>query len=210
MLLLFPAADLVHALMILPAVFPLLALVLEHAWRLAAAPAARVLVVVLARGPLLPPAVLAVRSLTATVAARPPGTAGLPRATGIWDAGPEFERMRGALAAVERAAPPGTPLLVLPNAQLAYVLADRVSALDADEIVLYFVSTGLLPPAEARALLPEVLAAVEARRPTVLIWRAGVALDRLRAAYPLLFELIERRYRVASEVDGGRVLVPID
>ena len=54
--------------------------------------------------------------------------------------------MRGALAAVERVAPPGTPLLVLPNAQLAYMLAHRVSALDADEIILYFVGAGCCSP----------------------------------------------------------------
>ena len=101
---------------------------------------------------------------------------------------------------------------MLPNAQLAYMLADRVSALDADEIVLYFVGAGLLDPEAAHAMLSEddALAAVSTRRPAVLLWSKGVALDRIRAAYPRLFELFDRGYRVASEADGARVLVPID
>ena len=85
---LYPAADIVHALLMLPAVLPLLALVLEYAWGVATTAAARALVLALAAGPILPPAVAGVTLLAQTIATLHPGRTGFARATGIRDEGP--------------------------------------------------------------------------------------------------------------------------
>src|SRR4029453_9931781 len=84
-----PSADLPHALLLLPAVVPLLGLLLQRAWS-AAGPGlvTKACVVVLAAGPLLLPVRRALVARSGAIAARPDQAPGFARATRIWDGSP--------------------------------------------------------------------------------------------------------------------------
>ncbi len=205
---LHPASDLPHALMILPAVLPLLALLVEAAWSRARAPLARAAVIALVGAPLLSRAATDVAILARVVAERPEGT-GFDRARCVWDATPQFEAMRAVVARLDRMAPRGAPLLVLPSAQLLYVLTDRPSALPRAELIFYLLAIDVMSPEDARALLSddELVARLATLRPPIVrLSDPGQA--RIAAAFPQLTAWIDRHYAVSDTIGGLQVLQP--
>ncbi len=207
---LYPAADVPHGLMILPVVVPLLALVLERA-QVAAGEGwpPRLLAAALTGLPLLMPAEQAVGFLAASVASRPAGVLTFARACGIWGGDARSGEMREVLAALDRTAPPGAPVLVLPSAQLLYFLADRPSPLPRAEMVLYLLTAGLLHPDDARALAPEddLLARLRAA-PPVIVRGDGDDWRRIAATYPALATWIDASYAPVARVGTREILRP--
>ncbi len=206
---LYPASDLPHTLMIVPAELPLLALLVEEAWSRARAPLARTGVALLVGAPMVARAGADAVSLGHAVASRPSPPVAFDRARGVWDATPQFETMHAVTARLDDLAPRGTPLLVLPSAQLLYVLADRPSALPRAELVLYLLAIDAIGTDDARALLSDdaLVAELAARRPLVVRTRdAGWA--RIAAAFPKLRAWIDGRYEVIDTVGRVEVLRP--
>ena len=207
---LHPAADVPHGLMILPAVVPLLALVLERSQVAAGAGwLPRMLAAALAALALLMPAEQAVGFLAGSVAARPAAAPAFTRASGIWGGDARFAEMREVVAALDRTAPPGAPVLVLPSAQLLYFLAARPSPLPRAEMVFYLLTAGLLHPADARALAPEddLLARLRAA-PPVIVRSEGDDWRRIAATYPALATWIDASYAPVARVGAHEVLRP--
>jgi hypothetical protein len=207
---LYPAADVAHALMVLPAVLPLLAFLLERAW---VAAGERWLTRLLAAGlvglPLLMPAEQSIAFLAGSVAARPSGAPVFARASGIWGGDPPFAEMRGVLEVLDRTAPAGARLLVLPSAQLLYFIADRPSPLPRAEMVLYLLTVGLLHPADARALASEddMLTILRAA-PPLIVRTDGEAWRLIAATYPALASWIDAAYVPVARVGPHEVLRP--
>ena len=207
---LYPSADLPHALMILPAVIPLLALLLERLWTAAGACLLpRLLTAGLAGLPLLMPAEQALAFLEHSEATRPPGAETFARASGIWDGAPTSSEMRDVLAVLDRTAPPHAPVLVLPSAQLLYFLADRPSPVPRAELVLYLLTAGLLHPDDARALASEddMLALLRAAPPLV-VRTDGDGWRRIAIAFPALARWIDSSYAPVARVGPHEVLRP--
>jgi len=151
----------------------------------------------------------AVGFLAASVAQRPAGAPVFARASGIWGGDARFGEMREVLAVLDRTAPAGAPVLVLPSAQLLYFLAGRPSPLPQAEMVLYLLTAGLLHPADARALAPEddMLARLRAA-PPVVVRADGDAWRRIAAAYPALASWIDDGYIPVARVGGHEILRP--
>ncbi len=206
---LHPAADLAHALMILPVIAPLLALLVDDAWTRARVPLARAALAALVGFPMLVRVLLDVGTLRTALAAVPPNAPAFDRATRIWEPTPQFAAMHSIVADLDRLAPRGRPLLVLPTAQLLYVLADRPSALPHAEMILYLTATGIMTPEDARALLaePELVARLEDARPPI-VRTPDAAWTRLAVAFPALAAWIDAHYDVAATHDGVQLLVP--
>jgi hypothetical protein len=206
-----PSADLPHALLLLPAVVPLLGLLLQRAWS-AAGPGlvTKACVVVLAAGPLLLPVRQALVARSGAIAARPDQTPGFARATRIWDGSRQFADMQELVALLDRTVPPGAPILSLPSGQLLYFLADRPSALPRAELTLYFVAVGVMRPADARLLASEdeMLAELARIRP-VLVRFPGEGWSRFASAFPALVRWIETEYVVDAAVGSTQVLRPL-
>jgi hypothetical protein len=209
---LYPAADLSHALMILPAVVPLLAFLLERLWTAAGARLLpRVLTAALAGLPLLMPAEQSLAFLEHAEATRPAGAATFARASGIWDGAPTSSEMRDLIAVLDRAAPPGAPVLILPSAQLLYFLADRPSPVPHAEMVLYLLTAGILHPDDARALVSEddMLARLRAAPPLV-VRTDGDGWRRIALAFPSLARWIDSSYAPVARVGPHEVLRPTE
>jgi len=207
---LYPAADVPHGLMILPAVVPLLALVLERAQASAGERwLPRLFAAALTALPLLMPAEQAVGFLASSVASRPAGAPAFARASGIWGGDPRFDEMRQVLTMLDRAAPPGAPVLVLPSAQLLYFLADRPSPLPHAEMVFYLLTAGLLHPGDARALAPEddLLARLRTA-PPVIVRGEGGEWQRIAGAYPALAAWIDASYVPVARLGTHEILRP--
>jgi hypothetical protein len=206
---LYPASDLPHTFMILPAVIPLLALLVDRAWSRAATSLARAGLAVVVGVPLLVRAQVDAVGLARAVAARPAGDEGFARARGVWDPMPPFEAMRQAVAWVDREVPPGAPLLVLPSAQLLYVLADRPSALPEAEMIFYLLAVDVMRPEDARELLSDddLVAGLARRRPLIILAR-DAGWRRIAAAFPRLRDWVDRHYEVSATADGLELLRP--
>ena len=207
---LHPAADLPHALMVLPAVLPALAILLDGAWTgTRGHPLERAVAAGCVVGVLAAHGVQAATMLRRAVAERPRDAPGFDRADGVWDARPEFRDMLGLVALLDRLQPRGTPLLVLPSAQMLYVLADRPSALQPAEMVFYLLSIDAIRPAAARTLLDdsELVAALDARHP-LIVQVQGDGWQRVAAAFPELARRIDERYIETARVGSMRLLAP--
>jgi hypothetical protein len=207
-----PCTDFLHALLLLPAVVPMIALVLEWAWASAGRqPLAQGLVAVLAAGALFLPARHALVATAATLAAASGPVASFRRATGIHDPHPRWSDIQEVLGRLDAFLPPGAPILVLPSAQLVYFLADRPSALQQAEIVLYFVTVGVMRPEDARALAPEedMLRRLRETRPPIVRAR-DTGWQRIAATFPALDAWIRTHYVVTDVIGTEELLRPRD
>lgn len=203
---LYPAADLPHVAMILPASLPLLANAVERFVRPAAAPAR-----------LHTPALLATGVFAAIVAApfvqfqrgtlelRPAETRGFRRASGIWNAGEGF---RDAVDLVDFLATRSEPVFIAANQPMLYFLAARRSLFDTDDHVLYMVSTGIISPENARRMVSEanLLARIVRSRPLIIDDTSTQAGERLRTAFPSVRDYLARSYRVERRFGSYAVL----
>jgi len=211
LLLLYPAADFWHVVMVLPAFFPSLALQLERLCR-GARPGS--------------PAVSRVRLPHAAVAAalcvfvapfahaighaltvRPADAEVLPRASRITDATAKF-RSAPALLRALHTQPPETELAVIGEGQMLQFLAARRSALEQHEYAFYLVAADWLRGDSARALAPEaqVIARLEATRPIIVTSDEGPFLARFRASFGRVAAYIDAHYQVAETIGPYRVL----
>jgi hypothetical protein len=208
---LYPSSDLLHALMIQPAVLPLLALLVEEGWALGRTALARVGVAMLVGSLLLARAGPDVASLVRTVAERPAAPAGFDRARGIWDPAPKFEAMHRVVDRLDAAAPRGTPLLALPSDQLLYVLADRPSALPHAEFIFYLLAIDAIGVDDARALLSEeeLVSRTASLRP-IIVRSPDAGWTRIATAFPELRAWVDRHYELIGTTDNVQVLVPRD
>jgi hypothetical protein len=207
---LHPGADLPHALMVLPALLPALAMLLDEAWTLTRdRPLGRAAAAVCVVGSLAVHGAQSVTILGRAMAARPPAAPTFDRALGVWDQSPEFRNMLDVVAQLDRLQPRGTPLLVVPSAQLLYMLADRPSALPHAEMILYLLSIDAMRPEAARALLDEddLMLALDAQRPSI-VRLPGPAWERIAVTFPRLARRIEETYVETARVGRVRLLAP--
>jgi hypothetical protein len=98
---------------------------------------------------------------------------------------------------------------VLPSAQLLYFLADRPSPLPRAELVFYLLTTGLLHPADARALAPEDDLLTRLRvSPPFIVRGDGADWRRIAETYPALAKWIDASYVPVARVGALEVLRP--
>ena len=192
---LYPAADLPHAGMVLPAILPLLAVAAD---RFVGPPGD-------VRGGARSLRILAVAALAALAAApfvqaqrtslvnRPSSFAGLSRASGVWSPGNQFT---DAVDLVARLESDPSDVFILANQTVLYFLSAHQSLFDDSEQVLYLIGTGLIGSEEARLLLPEshILARLEETRPLVVDDVASPAGERFRSMYPAVEHYLEEHY----------------
>jgi hypothetical protein len=209
---LYPAADLPHAVMILPACLPLLAHFIDRS-RLVRAPAARspfgatlltALVTIMTLGVVAP----CLQMVRTYLTSRPPAFNALQRAGGTWAIGDRFADAAALIEKLPSFAPvPDGGLFVIANEQLLYVLAGVDSPLPAYEFVFYLVQADLISGEEARALIDEsmMIERLEQTRPLIIDHTASPAGDRFRRAFPRLAHYLTQRYREAGRA-GGYVL----
>ena len=201
---LYPAADVPHGAMVLPAFLPLLAhalgraarrhggaiLVLAACWLVGAA------------WPFLRP-----RLLPDPTTLGPPAFA---RASAVVRTDPRMAEAARLVRWLAGARVPEGGLLLLTDEQMILFLAGVRSALPRDEFTLYLVSAGLVDDEVARALVDE-RAAVERltrERPLVVDYPGSVEAERFRRTFPRIAAFITERYREAAAIDGYRVLAP--
>lgn len=202
----YPAADMAHALMLLPVLLPLLA------WVLAAAAGPRGVRrgVVLAVAAVLAVAILRtpIRQARAVIVA-PAGPA-LPHAAGIRTIRGTASDVAALLARLAQE-PADRQVLILPSEQMTYFLAGRRAALQDREYVLYLATTGFVDPDEARAAFDEAgaIARLVAVRPLVIEHDVGPTLARVRATFPTLAAFLDKYYRVRERVGRYRILEPL-
>jgi hypothetical protein len=202
LLLLFPSADVWHALMGLPLALPLLAGLLER-WSIGrharqAAVVAAVLVLV---------APFAAQSWRARDTPWP--EAGSPRAPNIHIADRALIDLPALLAALNGYAPE-RPLFVAANQQLLYVLSGRDSPLARDEYLLYLTYLGTIDPAAAQRLLREddAVARLSAARPIVVTYPSRDD-DRLRATFPGIGRWVDEQTRPVARFGRYELREPL-
>jgi hypothetical protein len=188
LLLLFPSADMWHALMGLPLALPLFAALLE---RWSGGRRVRQAVVVGAMLVLIAPFAAQLWRLRET----PWPEVGSPRAPGIHIAHRALTDLPALLAALD-GLPPERPLFVAANQQLLYVLAGRDSPLASDEYLLYLTYPGTIDPAAAQRLLREddAVARLSAARPIVVTYQSRDD-QRLRATFPAIGRWVDEQTR---------------
>ncbi|MCW5890580.1 MAG: hypothetical protein KIT14_08510 [bacterium] len=202
----YPAADMPHALMLLPALLPLLA------WALAVAAGPRGVrrAAVLALAAAIAVAILRtpVQQARAVIAA-PIGPT-LPRAAGIRTI-PVAADDNAALLALLAKEPAERELLILPSEQMTYFLAGRRAALQDREYVLYLATTGFVHPEDARAAFDEegAIARLVATRPLVIEHDVGPYLARVRTMFPTLAAFLDKYYRERERAGRYTVLEPV-
>jgi hypothetical protein len=200
---LHPGADLPHALMILPAVLPLAAWLADQLVDAPRAPIARTLpaatLVAIAAGVVEYPFVA---TLWRTLEMGAQGAPRFARASGIRPRGRRAANVAELLQRLDALSPPGSPIVVLPNAQMIYFLADRPSAIEHDEFALYLLAAGIVSPAAAPALVDEnaLVRRLETRRPIVVVDRTEPMLGRLREALPALARFLDTRCEPAGAI----------
>jgi hypothetical protein len=202
----YPAADLPHAVMSLPAFLPLLAGMLTRLTLVAPGAAA------LGAFWLLGAAWPFVQPRLVTPPAPPGGAATFARASGITPGDPKSVAAANLVRHLATATTREDRLLVLTAEQMLYFLAGVRSALPHDEFVLYLVGIGLIADGDARALVDEdaMIARLARAQPLVVEHEGSAAVARFRRAFPRVAGFIDRRYRLSEVIDGYRVLVPED
>jgi len=208
---LYPAADVPHAILLLPAVFPVLAYLLAR-FVTGAARGGRALGAVglaLAVAALLVLAAPFVHYRLTTPRPVPPPGDGFRRASGIWSAQPKTPHVA---ALVDRLAQERDDrrLLVTVDEQMLYFLAGIPSALERDEFVFYLLGNDLLSASNARALADEarMLATLRAAPPLVVDDPESAAARRFRGAFPDLARFLDTAYAPVARFGGYRLLAP--
>ena len=207
---LVPAADVAHGLMLLPAILPVVALLLARFARAAAEAGAslrRAGLLVAFAWPLFAMAPFVHERLDVRPA--PPSGGGFARATGIWDASPHVSEAAELVRALS--ALPRGPMLVIDDEPLLYFLADRPSAADHVEYALYLLGAGLLTSGDVRAMIGDeaMVDVLEHSRPLVVDYVDSIASRRFRAALPAVARVIDTRYAVLARAGGYRILSPL-
>lgn len=206
---LHPAADLPHAVLVLPAVLPIAAHACDRLWTLGAQTRQRVLVAAVLGAALGLPFAIATVETIQSVRALKPGDAAIPRASGIDRGVPRAGAAAALLADLQQRVPAGAPLVALPSSPLVYFLADRASLFGRDEIVLYFATVGAMRVEEARGLLDDAAMAsrLDAARPVIVRdgrWDGAI----VAAIAPTLAQRIADGWRVAARYGQWEVLEP--
>jgi hypothetical protein len=202
----YPAADMPHALMLLPVVLPLLAWLLATA----AGPSGVRRVAVLGVAAVAAGMILRTPVQQTWTALTLPPVAPLPRASGIRVSGRTAADAAGVLALLARE-PVDRPVLLLPSEQMLYFLGGRRAALQDREYMLYLATTGFVDPQVARDAFDErgAIAVLAREQPLVVVHEASPYLARVRATFPTLVAFIEKYYRERERVGGYTVLEPV-
>lgn len=202
LLLLFPSADLWHALMGLPLALPLLAGLLER-W----SGGRRVRHAVAAAALLLLAAPFVAQAWRARATQWP--EVGSPRAANIHIADRALIDLPALLAALDAYAPE-RPLFVAANQQLLYVLSGRDSPLARDEYLLYLTYLGTIDPAAAQRLLGEddAVARLGAARPIVVTYPSRDD-QRLRATFPAIGRWVDEQTRPVARLGRYELREPL-
>ncbi len=212
--LLYPAGDLWHVLMALPAFLPLLAhLMSRYLGRFPspaplAARAALVVVVLL----LSIPCVHALAAMRLGTRA----DAYFQRASGISDPNPQTADMGRLVDYLATHTPPDRRLLITTGEHQLYFLAGRRSALEKQEYVLYLRGAGIVSPSDARELLSQAdaIRTLEHYRPLIVERAVEEAPSRFRVdferAFPEIARYLRTHYAPAEQIGDYRILERID
>jgi hypothetical protein len=204
-LLLYPAADIPHGAMLMPAFLPLAAYGLS--WRGRPVGGATLALVALwlagAAWPFLGP----------RLTAPPEPAGGLPtfaRASGIVRADQRMIDVSRLVRRLSEAGAHDRGLLVIVDEPMLYFLADAVSALPREEFVLFLVGSGLVEDGVARSLVDESASIdrLAGSRPLVVDYPDSIEEGRFRRVFPRIAAFIDARYRPAAAVGGYRILAP--
>jgi len=207
----YPAGDVPHALLLLPAMLPVVAYLLA---RFVAAAARG------GRGPGAAAATLAVAWPILLAAPfvqyrlrvphpAPLADAGFRRATGIWDAHPATADAAALVDWLAREAG-GRRLLVTTDQQMLYFLAGIPSALEREEYVFYLVGSDVVAASDARALAdePRMVATLRAAPPLVVDDPDSPAVQRFRATFPDVARFLTTGYVPVARFGRYRLLAP--
>jgi hypothetical protein len=213
LLLLYPAADFPHVVMVLPPFAPLLAFLAERFHRLAdaasdTAPSRFGLAVVMAALVLWLAAPPVDQLIQARLHAGEDRTA-LKRATAIHGMQPRFGQVASLIDYLDANAPPQRELVVLNGEQMLYFLAGRRSPLERDEFVFYLLRNHAVSDENAHALFDE-RAAIERlteTKPWVIADSGeGAADGEVRRVFADLSHHLDAHYETAYSVGPYRVL----
>lgn len=211
LLVLYPAGDFPHVVMMLPAVLPTLAFQLERFCRVAPAPSpdgwrARAAQIAVA-AVLCVCAAPFVYALVTTRLGRPADAETFPNASGIVDATAKYRNGRTLVRYLD-GLPRDAGLVVIGEGQMLNFLAARVSPLEQHEYVVYLLVGAWMDAAEARALAPEadLIARLEATKPIVVISKEGPFLERFQSAFGAVVDYIDRHYQTVETIGPYRVL----
>lgn len=195
LLLLQPAADLLHVFMISPIFAVLFAYHLDRLQRRGAA--ALLFAVALAAATAAPFALTLVR----TRAGAAPDAVPLARASGINATAPGAADVAALVAFLADPARAAQPIFVVSNQPLLYFLADRRSPFELDDFTFYMVGLDIIPDAVAAASLDErqLVARLAQIRPLVIDHRRNRASARLARVFPLLGRTLADDYRPLAQ-----------
>jgi hypothetical protein len=204
---LYPAADLAHVGMILPACLPLIAKAIDRfvGFGSQASPRKAPILAVLVTAAITAAPFLHVQQLAAArQSAEIPGFA---RASGVRIS---EEMTRHAVALVAFLEHQQADLFVIANQPLLYFLSAHPSPFDRDELVFYLVGTGLISDEEARRLTSEeaIIDRLEEAQPLIVYEDTTPAAQRFRAAFPRVASYINEHYRSAEAFGSYRVWRP--
>jgi hypothetical protein len=211
LLVLYPAGDFPHLVMVLPAFLPSLAFQLERfsraapaahgaGWRTRAPSLAVAVVLCLCAAPF-------VHALV-TARANRPVDGPFARASGIVDSTAKFRDGR-ALVDYLKGLPPDASMVVIGEGQMLHFLASRRSAFEPHEYVFYLVNVGWMEAADARALAPEqrLVAQLEASKPIVVVSSEGPFAERFRGVFQAVASYIDGHYEVIETIGPYRVMM---
>ena len=213
---LYPAADLPHVMMLLPAFLPLLAHALGSFLRgSATAPASRTSRTCAALLVLAWPLAVVVPFAQTRVALRPlplEPARGFVHASGVSGAVSAFQDAADLVRYLTGTSVRDGGLLIIANQQLLYFLAGVRSPLQPQEFVLYLVGARLLADEDARALADEdaMIRALEVSRPLVVDDVGSPAGARVRGAFPRLARFLTETYGPPLAIGSYRVQAPRD
>jgi hypothetical protein len=214
LLLLYPAGDVLHVVMGLPAYLPLCAFLLERFHYAVAGepermrPSARWLSGAVIGALALCMAAPSLDHLVSVYRDSRADPTVVRRATAIHGAQPKFGEIAAVLAYLATEVPPDRELLVLSGEQMLYFLAGRRSALERDELALYLVSGDVIAADDARRLIDQqrAIARLAEARPVIVEGGEPRTDGRVRNVLGDVSRYIDAHYRVAATVANYRVL----
>jgi len=198
----YPAADLPHAGMVLPAFLPLLGYALARRVERDGPMAAGLAFIWLASA-VFPSVSARLAPPPATVTAR------FDRASGISGTDPRLDDVARLVQYLGDAGRPRGDLLVLVDQQMLYFLAGRHSALSRDEFVFYVVGVGVMADDVARMLVDEqeAIRRLAHTRPIIVDIPGSAEATRFRRAFPSIARFIDETYSPVTSIGGYKVLV---
>lgn len=209
---LYPAADLPHVMMLLPAFVPLLAHALGTFLHGPEGAPSRAGARLLVLGWPLAAIVLFVQNWVALEPAPVEPARGFVRASGVSGVIPPFGDAADLVRHLSGAATSDGSLLVIANQQMLYFLAGMRATLERQEFVLYLVGAGIVSDDDARTLADEdaMIRTLEASRPLVVDDVTSPAGARVRSAFPRLARFLAETYGPPTAIGRYRVQAPRD